>query len=244
MERTMERTGNFLPRTEDGSAGQVANQIVTLTAPASAAAEQYRTLYYRLERLRASRPMKLVALTSALPGEGKTLTAVNLALTAARATPDRRILLIDGDLRRSQVAKLLGIRNTPGLSELLAGECEVQQVVRHFQSTRLALLPAGAMVEEPTRILSSPAMRELLRAVRENFDEVYLDLPPTLPFADATILGPQVDGLLMVVRAHATPGRLIEQAVEMLMGAPLVGCVLNGAHEAAIAYPRVEGKRR
>ncbi|GMU11434.1 CpsD/CapB family tyrosine-protein kinase [Corallococcus caeni] len=238
MDSTMERAGNFLPRVDDSAASSnaVDRRVVTLTAPASAAAEQYRTLYYRLERMREQRPMKVVALTSAMPGEGKTVTSVNLALAAARANPERRILLVDADLRRGQVAPTLGMRNKQGLAELLAGECDVRDVVRRFNSTRLAVIPAGATPEESTQVLASARMKQFLKAVREGFDEVYVDLPPTLPFADAAILGHQMDGVLMVIRANVTPSKVVKQAVEQLAGAALVGCVLNGAEVNATPY--------
>ncbi|NOJ97573.1 polysaccharide biosynthesis tyrosine autokinase [Corallococcus sp. CA049B] len=238
MDSTMERAGNFLPRVDDSAASSnaVDRRVVTLTAPASAAAEQYRTLYYRLERMREQRPMKVVALTSAMPGEGKTVTSVNLALAAARANPERRILLVDADLRRGQVAPTLGMRNKVGLAELLAGECDVRDVVRRFNSTRLAVIPAGSTPEESTQVLASARMKQFLKAVREGFDEVYVDLPPTLPFADAAILGHQMDGVLMVIRANVTPSKVVNQAVEQLAGAALVGCVLNGAEVNATPY--------
>ena len=237
MEQTMERAGNFLNRSEEAAgSGRVENRVVTLTAPASQAAEQYRTLYYRLERLRLLKPMRLVALTSAVPGEGKTLTAVNLALTAARAAPERRILLVDADLRRGRVASTLGVRGRPGLAELLGGECQIHEAVRRFHGTRLAVVPAGGTAEEPTRMLSSARMRELIASMREEFDEVYIDLPPALPFADASILGAQMDGLLMVVRAHRTSSRVVEEALDVMGGTPLVGCVLNGAQALTRGY--------
>jgi protein-tyrosine kinase len=238
MDRTMERAGNFLPRVDEsaGNPNAVDRRVVTLTAPASAAAEQYRTLYYRLERMREVKPMKVIALTSALPGEGKTVTAVNLALAAARANTERRILLIDADLRRSQVGSVLGIRGKTGLAELLAGECDVRDVVRCFNATRLAVIPAGTTPEEPTQVLASNRMKQLLKAVRENFDEVYIDLPPTLPFADTTILSHLTDGVLMVVRANVTPTRAVNQAVEQLGGAHILGCVLNGAEMNTAPY--------
>ena len=238
MDQTMERAGNFLPRVDEsaGNPNAVDRRVVTLTAPASAAAEQYRSLYYRLERMRELRPMKVVALTSAMPGEGKTVTSVNLALAAARANPERRILLVDADLRRGGVAATLGMRNKTGLAELLAGECEVRDVVRRFNSTRLALIPAGATPEEPTQVLASARMKQFLKAVRDNFDEVYVDLPPALPFADAGILSHQADGVLVVVRANVTPTRAVNQAVEQLGGAPILGCVLNGAEVTTPSY--------
>jgi capsular exopolysaccharide synthesis family protein len=238
MDQTMERADNFLPRVDESSItpNQVDRRVVSLTAPASTAAEQYRTLYYRLERLRELRPMKVVALTSAMQGEGKTVTSVNLALTSARANPDRRILLLDADLRRGQVGEVLGCGNKPGLADFLAGEAELNQIVRGFKATRLAVIPSGAVPEEPTQLLASARMKELLQAVRANFDEVYVDLPPTLPFADAPILACQADGVVMVIRANVTPSLRVDHALEQLAGAPVVGCVLNGAELSSTPY--------
>jgi protein-tyrosine kinase len=238
MERTMERAGNFLPRVDDAAAtpNAVDARLVSLTAPASSAAEQYRSLYYRLERMRELRPLKVVGVTSALPGEGKTVSTVNLALTAARASVERRILLIDADLRRGQVAGVLGTRSRPGLAEVLSGDCEVRELVRRFKSTRLAVITSGSTPEEPTQALASARMKQLLQVLREHFDEVYMDLPPSLPFADSAILGHQSDGLLMVVRANVTPARAVHQAVEQLGGVPILGCVLNGAEVSAVPY--------
>ena len=246
MGETMERAGNFLPRLDQdpfASAG-VDHNVVTLTAPASAAAEQFRTLYFRLERLKQLRPLKVVSVTSALPGEGKTVTALNLALTAARASLDRRILLIDADLRRGAVAGLLGIRSTPGLRELLEGEAEIRDVLRRFQGERLAVIPCGGASAEPTHALASARMRQLLERVRGHFDEVYVDLPPTLPFADAAILGSLSDGVLMVIRANQTSARYVHQAVEMLAGAPVVGCVLNGSEQTQATSTAWKGSKK
>jgi capsular exopolysaccharide synthesis family protein len=232
------RAENFLHRTDESALHPppVNSRVVSLTAPASVAAEQYRTLYYRLEHHRERRPMKLVAFTSAISGEGKTVTAVNLALTSARANPDRRILLVDADLRRGQVAELLGFRARPGLSELLLGEADLREVVRRFKANRLAVIPSGRGAEEPTRLLAGSRMKELLRAVREGFDEVYLDLPPALPFADAAVLSSLADAVVLVVRANATPGKHIQQALDHLAGASVLGCVLNGATPSSTPY--------
>ncbi|MGQ0507906.1 MAG: CpsD/CapB family tyrosine-protein kinase, partial [Myxococcaceae bacterium] len=206
MEENLERANNFVQRAEPDALerNHVDPRVVTLTAPASIAAEQYRTLYYRMERMRELRPMKVIAFTSALPGEGKTMTAVNLALASARANPERRILLIDADMRRSSVAEYLGVRSRPGLSEVIAGECDIRDAVRRFKSTRLALIPGGREADEATQVLASARMRELLKRVRESFDEVYVDLPPTLPFADASIFGHQSDAVVLVIRAGVT----------------------------------------
>ena len=237
MDQTMERAGNFLPRVDKAEGlNEVDRRVVSLTAPASTAAEQYRTLYYRLERMRELRPMKVVAFTSSVAGEGKTVTATNLALTAARANREKRILLIDGDLRRSNVAQVLGIRGKPGLTEVLEGEDQVQDAIRRFQSTTLMVMPAGSTPEEPTQLLASARMKTLLKRFRDAFDEIYVDLPPTLPFADSAILGMQTDGVVMVIRANHTSQRLVNQAMESMQGAPIVGCVLNGAELSQTTY--------
>lgn len=237
MDETVEKASNFLPRV-DGSLNlnQVDARVVALTAPSSSAAEQYRTLYYRLERLRTLRPMKVISITSAMAGEGKTVTAVNLALTAARANPDHRILLVDADLRRSHVADTLGLRSRPGLLELLAGEADTKDAVRRFKSSPLAVLPSGGPTEEPTQILAGNRMKRFFELVRDAFDEIYLDVPPALPFADAAILGCQSDGVLLVIRANDTSMHQVHQAIEQLAGAPMVGCVLNAADPSAAPY--------
>lgn len=244
MEQGMEKAGNFLPRVDDAALkpNQVDRRVVSLTAPASSAAEQYRTLYYRLERMRGLRPMKVVAVTSAMPGEGKTVTALNLAMTAARANIDRHILLIDADMRRSQVGSLLGIKSSPGLTELLSGDAEMKDCVRRFTGNRLAVLPAGGVPEDSTQLLASARMKHLIARCREAFDEVYIDLPPTLPFVDAQILGAQSDGVLLVIRANVTPYKEVQNAIEHLAGAPLVGCVLNGAEASLTPYLKTYGK--
>ena len=245
MDGTMERAGNFLPRADEstGTGNQVNRNVVSLTAPASTAAEQFRSLYYRLERMRELKPTKVISITSALPNEGKTLASVNLALTAARANPDRRILLIDADLRRSGVGPMLGIRSKPGLAELLSGDAEIKDVVRRFKSTRLAVIPGGSSPEEPAQLLASARMKHLMKMVRENFDEIYVDLPPTLPFADAAILGGQSDGVLMVIRANETPFKQVNAAIEQLAGAPILGCVLNGAEVTSAPYGKHYGEK-
>src|SRR5258708_32820094 len=229
MEEIVDRAANFLPRVDESVLvpGRVDRRIVTLTAPASQASEQYRTLYYRLDRMRGLRPLKVLAVTSAVLGEGKTLTTSNLALTAACANPDRRILLIDADLRRGQVSDYLGVRSIPGLSELISGDAEISDVIQRFKTSSLAVIAAGRVAEQPRHLLASSKMKRLLELVREAFDEVYLDMPPSLPFADTSILGPHCDGILMVIRANTTPFRRVSEAGGPLRGAPVIWWVVK-----------------
>jgi Mrp family chromosome partitioning ATPase len=130
----------------------------------------------------------------------------------------------------------LGIRSKPGLFELLSGDAQTKEAVRRFNSTALAVLPSGGAAEEPTQVLAGARMKRLLQLVRDAFDEVYVDIPPVLPFADAAILGCQADGVLMVIRANSTPLRRVHEAIEHLAGAPMVGCVLNAAELSTAPY--------
>ncbi len=237
MDEVIERADNFLPR-----AGRRANEarpnraLVAITAPASVAAEQYRMLHARLERERAQRPLKVVALTSAVSGEGKSLTAANLALVAAAADPRRRVLLVDADLRRPRLHLLLGVAGRPGLGELLEQEATVAQVMRRPAGSRLVVLPAGAPRDEAGAHIASAAMRRFLTEVQAHFDEIYLDAPPVLPVADGAVLASMSDAAVLVVRAGVTAKSLLWQAVESLSGARLLGCVLNGVHSSEVPY--------
>ncbi|MBS2028816.1 MAG: CpsD/CapB family tyrosine-protein kinase [Deltaproteobacteria bacterium] len=237
MNPTIERSGNFATRVDaNASFNDIDNRVVAITQPASAAAEQFRLLYHRLERVRATRPLKTVAFTSAVAGEGKTLTVVNLALAAAAANPERRVLLMDCDLRRPTVHTLLGLTPQPGLAEVLRGEAQVPSALRRFASTRLAVMPAGGKVEEAADLLHSSVMRQLMKHAADHFDEVYLDAPPCLAFADAHILATQCQGVVMVVKAGQTSSRRVSQALSQLHDAPVLGCVLNGVDVAELAY--------
>jgi capsular exopolysaccharide synthesis family protein len=201
--------------------------MVALSAPASVAAEQFRMLHQRLERARGLRPMKVVAVTSAIDGEGKSLTAANLALAAAAMGPDRRILLIDGALRRPRAHLLLDVDGRPGLSELLSGDATPAQAMRGMRGSRLRVLPGGAPCVEASVLLASGNMRRILEEARRHFDEIYLDAPPVLATADGAFLVSLSDGAVLVVRAGKTPRRLVLDALETLQGLPVLGCVLN-----------------
>lgn len=239
MDEAMERADNFLPRVDrhaNRSALEVDSRVVAVLQPASVAAEQYRVLHQRLERLRTVKPLRSVALTSAVSGEGKSMTAVNLALVAAAANPDRRVLLIDADLRRPRVHLLLGVEGRPGLAEVLEGDCQVAEAMRRCAGSRLNVLPAGARREESALLVTSPRMRRLLEEASEHFDEIYVDAPPVLAVADGSFLAGICEGTVLVVRAGVTSRQLVVQAMEALAGTALVGCVLNGVDRNEVPY--------
>jgi capsular exopolysaccharide synthesis family protein len=192
--------------------------------------EQYRRLGATLHEAQIERSLKVVMVTSATPGDGKTLTAVNLALTLSESY-GRRVLLIDGDLRRPAVHSVLGLSNETGLADMLRKGTEVS-----FQevSETLSVLTAGSARENTPAGLSSDRMSALLRQAVLSFDWVLLDSPPVAVMSDAQILAQLVQGVLFVIRAGSTPYPLIEKALADLGRDRIIGTVLNGTTEAAI----------
>ncbi|MBI5542787.1 MAG: CpsD/CapB family tyrosine-protein kinase, partial [Deltaproteobacteria bacterium] len=198
MDESMERAGNFLPRVERRVNLPVRQEegLVAITSPGSVAAEQYRVLYHRLERARLEHGLRVVALTSAVSGEGKSLTAANLALVAAAADPQKKVLLVDADLRRPRLGWLLNVEERPGLGEFLEGEASLPEVVRRVQGSSVMLIPAGAPRDDPGALVGGATMRHFLEQARERFDEIYLDVPPVLPVADGAMLAAMAAGVL------------------------------------------------
>jgi capsular exopolysaccharide synthesis family protein len=213
-------------------AGGVDPRLVVLTDPASAAAEGFRMLHLRLERIRAGKALGVTALTSAVAGEGKSLTTANLAAWAARR--GRRAVVIDGDLRRPKLAELFGLEEGPGLAGLLGGGARVEDAIVPGPAG-LAVIPAGGE-RDPAELLAGAGFRALLDRLRTGYDEVYVDLPPALAFADAAAVAGAADSVIVVVQSGRTPAEIVNQAIELLAGCPLVGCVLTGHDGGAAAY--------
>ena len=231
MEQRGNRAGNFLHR-RDGAAGSggVDPRVVALTAPASVEAEQYRALHQRLERARGAGPLGVISLVSATAGEGTTLTAANLAITAARAHRDRRVLLLELNVQAPGLADLLGVAHSPGVAEVLSGEANLGDAARRFHGTPLTVLGAGRAGDAlPAEWLCAPELGALLEGMRANFDEVLLDLPPVLGCADGVRVAARSNGVLWVVRASQARGDDVGRALELMEGLPLLGCVLNDA---------------
>jgi protein-tyrosine kinase len=195
------------------------------------AAEQFRTLRSRLYQLRGAQQLRTLLVTSALPGEGKTFVTGNLAQAIVRQ-PDRRVLMIDADLRCSRLHVPLGAPSNPGLTDYLRGEADEMGIVQHGQQGNLCFIPGGNEVTNPSELLSNGRLKTLLDRVTPVFDWVILDSPPCLPVADASVVAELVDGVLMIVRAASTPSPTAQRACRELKGRNLVGVVLNAMEEA------------
>jgi tyrosine-protein kinase len=210
--------------------------LVTLEAPRSPAAEAYRTLRTSILVGAAHAGIKSIMVVSAVAGEGKTTTASNLAITLAQA--DKRVVLISADLRRPRLHEFFGLGSAErGLSEVLEGDRRAWESMRSGKVDNLWIMSSGKQSQQPTELLQSEAMRELLIDQREVVDFILLDCPPVLAVADALVLAPMVDAVIYVADAKSTPRGAVLQARAQLdqVGARILGAVLNEV-EATTGY--------
>jgi capsular exopolysaccharide synthesis family protein len=193
----------------------------------SRSAEAYRHLQTNLQFLDVDTPPRVLMVSSAMPSEGKTTVAVNLALALADA--GQRVALIEADLRRPRVTSYLGLVNGVGLTNVLTGRVRAEEVAQPYGDGDLVVIGAGPSAPNPAQLLASGAMRALLEQLRESHDYVVLDAPPLLPVADATGLAVLADGVLLSVRHGSTTREQLQRTRDTLdrVGARTVGAVLN-----------------
>jgi protein-tyrosine kinase len=189
-------------------------------------AEKFRTLRSRLYQISTAQPLKKILVTSSTPAEGKTFVAANLAQSFIRQT-DRRVLLIDSDLRASRLHLHLGAPEKPGLSDYLRGDCDEFKIIQVGAGGNLCLIPGGSDVTNPSELLHSERMKQLLDRMSQLFDWIILDSPPALAVHDASILADMCDGVLFVVRAGSTDYQLAAKASSEFHDKNLLGVVLN-----------------
>src|SRR3954471_3290652 len=215
--------------------GTLDMHLAAALAPQSLAAEQYRSLRTRIKRAESGRTVRTIVVTSPNKGDGKSLTAANLALTMAQEF-QQRVLLVDADLRRPAIHRLFGIAETPGLSDVLMGGATLEDALVAVRDHRLTLLPSGIIPMHPAELLGSSTMRRVLDTLRTRFDRILIDMPPVAPLADVAIASTMADGVLMIVRAGVTPKPAIERALSGLDMSKVLGLVLNDAGQASAAY--------
>ncbi len=194
-------------------------------------AERFRTLRSRLYQMASTRQLKRVLITSSVPSEGKSFVASNLAQSIIRQE-DRRVLIIDADLRAPRLHVMLGAPASPGLADYLRGEADVSRVLQNGAEGNLYFIPSGSEVKNPSELLASERMKKLLDSVTPMFDWILLDSPPTLPVHDASVLADLCDGVLFVVRAGQTSYEVAEKGALEFRDKNLLGVVLNGAERA------------
>jgi uncharacterized protein involved in exopolysaccharide biosynthesis/Mrp family chromosome partitioning ATPase len=246
--------------TERLVAAGAANRQLPATRGQALAAEVFRTLRTSLLFFDPAQPPRTMLVTSARAGEGKTATAVNLALSLAQL--GAKVVLVDADLRKPRCHHALGVPGGPGLAEVLLGELDTLEAVRPAsvradarnghaqpkapngpngslrQGATLAFMPSGRLIADAAELLASARMRIVLAALAGTYDIVLVDSPPVFPVADTSLLGRLVDGVVLVVHGSRTPRHVTQEAIGRLrfMQAKVIGVVLNGVDPGASEY--------
>ncbi len=209
------------------SSGAPSNLLVTLTSPRSPAAEAYRTLRTNLQFSSLDRSVRLVLVTSAGPGEGKSTTLANLAVASAEA--GLRVIAADTDLRRPRLHELFGLPQAPGFSNTVLQDPAAPLPLQDSVVPGLRVLTSGSLPPNPSELLSSQRGARVIAALAEQADLVLLDSPPVGPVADAAVLATRCDGVLLVLSAGKTSRDAAKRARAQLdrVGARILGVVLN-----------------
>ncbi len=213
---------------------KVNRHIVGITDPYSFAAEEYRKLRAKIFKATEKNFKNTLMVTSAQPGEGKTVTAINLAVTMAREI-DHTVLLIDADLRKPSVHRYLGIDPHYGLSDYLRGRKSLSEVLVKTGIGKLILLPAGTPPENPAELIASERMRNLVQEVKDRYRDRYIicDTPPLLAAAESLSICDYVDGVIVVIKAGATDAKTARQGISLLRDYNVLGAVLNNVQKNA-----------
>ena len=191
--------------------------------------EAYRTIRTNLQYVDVDNPPRCVVITSSVPGEGKSTTAANLAIALAQG--GSKVLLVEADLRRPRIADYLGVDGSIGLTDILIGRAAVGDTIIPWQRGLLDFLPSGAIPPNPSELLGSRQLAELLANLRTRYDVLILDAPPLLPVTDAAILSGVADGVILVARHGETRREQAQQAAAALaqVNGHVVGTILNFA---------------
>ncbi len=208
--------------------------LVTCLEPQSEIAEAYRALRTSILLSSAGGPPHSIVFTSPMPQDGKTMTSINTAIVLAQQ--GKKILLVDADLRRPGVHRAFGLRQQLGLSNVLSGGADVAMATFATQQRNLFVMPAGAMPPQPSELLSSTLLQELLLRWRDEYDHVIIDSPPALSVTDAVLLSVQADAVILVVRASQTTTGAVLRARDLLLHVKcsLLGVVLNAVDLASL----------
>jgi protein-tyrosine kinase len=198
-------------------------------------AERFRTLRSRLYQIADTRKLQAILVTSSLPSEGKSFVAANLAQSMVHQQ-NRRVLLIDADLRLPTQHNIFGASRTPGLTNYLRGDVDEYGVMQKGTDGNLFLIPAGDDVKDPSELILSDRMERLLKFGVQAFDWVILDSPPSLPVHDSSLLADLCDGVLFVVRAASTDFETAAKAAEEFQKKNLLGVVFNGVEKTESSY--------
>lgn len=191
-------------------------RIISYFDPKALITEQYKILRTNVLSLNKTKMHKVIVITSSINAEGKTITAVNLAVTLAQSTQKPKVLLVDADMRRGRIDRYLGVDHKIGLSEILIGKADLQDALFNIDIENLTFMASGAVPDNPAELLASERMKSLLLDLRKEFDYILIDTPPIIAVTDSGIVGAEADGVLMVIQAGRTQRGIIRRASELL----------------------------
>lgn len=219
----------YLPWPRRASQGDAAAadeiDLMVYKQPKSQLSEAIGHIYSSIMLSASGRPPSVIMITSPNPSDGKTMIVTNLALSYA--LNGRKVVIIDCDMRKPRVHRIFKVEPQPGLSNYLAGNATLEEILREVDIPNLTVLPGGSKPPSPVTLLNSDVFKELLLELREQFDHIIIDTPPVLGFADARIISTMVDGLLLVTKYQLTQKSAGRLARQLLQQAPILGVVLN-----------------
>lgn len=211
-------------------------ELVTAERPRSVISEAYRNLRTSVLLSRSGQPPQVLVTTSSVPGEGKTTTTMNLAITLAQA--GKRVLVIDADMRRPRLHRTIKLNSDHGLTQFLTGACSLEEAVQPGPIENFWAMPCGVRPPNPAELLVSSDFEKMLERLRESFDNILIDAPPVMAVTDPVIVAPWTDGLILVVQGGETPYPLVQQAMRKIneVGATVLGVVLNNVQIERVSY--------
>ncbi len=222
-------------------------QLVTIEEPESVATEQYRVLYTKIARAREGASHKVIAISSAIPGDGKTVSSLNLAVVMARDF-GKKTMLLEGDFKRPSLSTYLNTKLSGGLVDVLMDGPDgpptlvpMADTLLPFAHDNLSILPAVKSVRNSSHLLSSRRLHGLLEILKCQYDYILIDTPPVLALSDMNMYREVVDGIILVVRAEVTPKRAVQQTIDMLGTDKVLGFVLNGVQQSFQPYYKYYG---
>jgi len=214
----------------NGEIKRIQSRLITHFAPKSPVSEAYRTLRTNISYSLVDNPLKTAVVTSSGPGEGKSTTVANLAIAFAQM--GSRVLLVDADLRRPVLHGIFGVQREPGLVNVVAGKSRIAEALADIGVENLTLLPAGTLPPNPSELLASQAMEELLKTLSQEYDIILCDSPPVIAVTDACVLARKLDGVILVAKSGETSADALSRAKMLLdnVNAHLFGISLNGVN--------------
>lgn len=200
--------------------------FITSKMPKSISAEAYRSLRTSIKFSSVDKPIKTIVVTSSIPGEGKSTISGNLAITLSQS--GARVLLIDCDLRKPSIHKKFRVVNDLGLTDILVDKCSLKDVIKNIDEY-LFMITAGTIPPNPSEIVGSNSMEDLIKELSLSFDYIVMDTPPVIPVTDPLLLAAKSDATIIVVRARKTKEKIIRQTYDELIkvNSNIIGSILN-----------------